>query len=70
MSVSGAGAWRARLARLVLAGEDALLDPGEADLADTQLLAGRHDLGLDNPEQRVLLDWLETNEIFRSRASA
>ena len=55
VSVGGARILWDRAARLVLASEDALLNRGEADLADTQSLAGRHYLGLDDPVERVVL---------------
>ena len=53
--VGGARAGRVRLARLVLAGQHALGDRRPDDLADAELLAGRDDLGLDDPPQHGVL---------------
>ena len=53
--VGGPRTGRRRLARQVLAGQHALRDRRPDDLADAQLLAGRHDLGLDDPPQHRVL---------------
>ena len=50
-----AGPGGRRLARLVLAGEHALGDGGEDDLADAELRQVGHDLALDDPPQHRVL---------------
>src|SRR6478609_8164409 len=53
--VGGTRALRRLLAGLVLARQDALRDGAPHDLADAELLAGRHDLALDDAPQHGVL---------------
>ena len=53
--VGGARARGRLLARLVLAGEGALGDRRPHDLADAELLSGRHHLLLDDAPEHVVL---------------